>query len=377
MWDSSWPDDRDLEDVFATELAANDILVLPERAQPYMVDSSEGFRASGVQSVTGRYGQLTIINRYHGIRNARTWFAMARARRGILGLGPNARIEMSQSAWTQEPQIQDKNSVQSDGWVSPGRYWTDTTGTVKYELVGCQEKVIESAHAQPYFGNFTMRVHDIGGVAFNALSTSGGAPTFERLDLNNSWRGFLSVPNGEAGAIGTGGTYLISRCLVGTRDDTGVRVGPSPIMVSTSSGGVIEHTDVSESRTGMLTIWNSTGTHTLTNVNTRFNYGPGLNLEKNQSGLVVNWNGGSCWSDYMGNGGKSPKPADQGTNGRLHLNMFSETGSAKVTLHGVDTDNGPTPGALNVQFYGATQQLASDIKCYDSQGNVIPVKVYS
>lgn len=376
MWNSAWAEDRDLEDVFATELGANDILVLPERAAPYVIDSSEGFRASGVQSVTGRYGQLPIVNRYKDIRNARTWFAMARARRGILGLGPNAKIVISQSGWTMEPQIEDKNSVQGDGWVSPGRYWTNTSGVVQSELVGCQEKILEAAHSQPYFGNFTMRAHDIGGIAYSAIATSSTTATFERLDLSNAWRGFMDVPNGESGGIGVNGGYFISRCVLGTRNDTNTRVGTSPIMINSSPGGTIEHTDACETYAGMLTIWNSSGTHTLNNVNCRFNWGPGINLEKCQSGFVFNMNGGSIWSDYYGGGGKSPKPSDQSNKGRLHINIFSEVSSAKVTLRGVDLDTGPTAGALNCQSYGATHQLASDVKCYDASNNTIPVMVY-
>ena len=380
MWNSSWPLDRDLEDVFATELSDNDILVLPERAQPYVVDTSEGFRAAGVGWIQGRNGLLPIVNRYKNIRTARTWFAMARARRGILGMGPGAVIEMSQSSWTMEPQIEDAESVQeSDGWTSVGRYYYDTAGVKKSELVGCQEKIIESVHSNPYFGNFTMHSHGLGGIAFSGLSTVGSpiSTTFERLNLSGAWYGFQGIPNGEAGGIGVGrGTYLVSRCILGTRDSNGNRFGTSPIMINSSSGGLIEHTDASETNHGMLTIWNSSGTHTLNNVNCRFNSGPGMNLEKCQSGFVLNMNGGSIWSDYYGGGGKSPKPADQGNKGRMHFGIFSEVGSAKVTLRGVDLDTGPTPGALNCQSYGATQQLASDIKCYDASNNVIPVKAY-
>ncbi|TAH32389.1 hypothetical protein EYC59_05965 [Candidatus Saccharibacteria bacterium] len=62
MWNNAWPVNRDLEDIFALELGDNDILVLPERTQPYVIDSSEGFRAAGVASVTGRNGQLSIVN---------------------------------------------------------------------------------------------------------------------------------------------------------------------------------------------------------------------------------------------------------------------------------------------------------------------------
>ncbi len=375
-WNPSWPKDRDLEDVFSS-LGSNDILVLPERPEPYIVDSSEGFRAQNVKSVTGRYGQLPIVSSYKG-KATRTWFAMARARRGIIGMGPGAVIQMSQSSWTQEPQIEDKGSTQSDGFVSPGRFYTKLDGTSGGELIGSQEKVIEAESGQSFFGNFRMKGRDLGGVAYNGIAAKGG--TFVRLDLSGGWRGFQPVPNGETGGISTGGkdrTYLISKCILGTRDDSGKRVGSSPIMVNSSLGGTIEDTDASESVAGMLTIWNSWGKHTLRNVNTRFNQGPGLNLEKNQSGLEIEWLGGSIWSDYQGNGGKSPKPADQGTGGKLHLNIFTEGTSAKITLRGVDIDKGPTAGAVNVQSYGTNQQQKlSDITAFDAQGNSIPIKVY-
>lgn len=381
MWNPTWPVNRDLEDVFALELAANDILVLPERPEPYIIDSSEGFRASGVQSVTGRYGELPIVNRYKGIRSARTWFAMARARRGIIGLGPGAVIQLGQSSWTQEPQIEDKGSVQPDGWTSPGRFWTNTSGVLKHELIGCQEKIIEAEHASPYFGNFSLRAHSLGGVAFGAIvgANGTGLRTFEHLDLSNGWRGFLGLPNGEAGAVAaTNGTYKISRCIFGTRDETGTRVATSPIMVNASTGGLIEETDAVEAYRGMLTIWNSSGLHTLRNVNARFNTGLGINLEKCQSGFQLEWVGGSLWSDYAGKGSKTPRPADQPVNGGgLHIGLFSEVGSAIINLRGVDLDTGPQAGALCVQSYGASQQNVADIHCYDKNGATVPVKLYA
>lgn len=379
VWNPAWPVNRDLEDVFATELGINDILVLPERAQPYVIDSSEGFRAAGVASVTGRNGQLPIVNRYKNIRGARTWFAMARARRGILGLGPNAVIEMSQSSWTQERQIQDKDSVQSDGWVSPGRYWINTSGVQQNELIGCQEKVIECEADSGYFGNFSLRSRDLGGVAYSGIVATKGSPIFERLNITAGWRGFSGIPNGEAGGVCSGGSgyYTISKCILGTRDSSGTRVGTSPIMINSSQGGgLIEDTDASETFAGMLTIWNSSGKHTLRNVNTRFNSGPGINLEKLQAGFELEWIGGSNWSDYYGGGGKTPKPADQGDKGRLHMGIYAEGGSAKITFRGVDFDTGPTPGAVNIQSYGATKQKLADITRYDANGNELPVKVY-
>lgn len=377
MWDSSWPVNRDLEDVFATELGANDILVLPERTQPYVIDTSEGFRAAGVSAVTGEGGkELPIASRYKNQRNARTWFAMARAQRGVIGLGPRAVIEMSQSTWKQEPQVEDKGSVRSDGSVSPGRFWINTSGVRQSELVGSQEKVLEAQHARPYFGNFTMKGRDLGGVAYSAISVGGTHATLEHVDLSGAWRGFSGVPNGETGGIGVNrATYLIDSVILGTRDSSGKRVGSSPIMINSSPGGTIENTDAGESVAGMMTIWNSNGKHTLRNVNARFNYGPGLNLEKLQAGFELEWIGGSIWSDYYGRGGKSPKPSDQGDKGRMHFGVYAEGGSAKITLRDVDLDTGNLAGALNVQSYGNTKQLASDIK-WIVNGQSRPVKAY-
>ncbi len=61
----------------------------------------------------------------------------------------------------------------------------------------------------------------------------------------------------------------------------------------------------------------------------------------------------------------------------MHIGLFSEVGSAKITLRGVDLDRGYTPGALNIQGYGATHQQASDIQCFDVNGVPIPVKLYA
>lgn len=373
FWDSSWPKNRDLEEVFAT-LGSNDILVLPERPEPYIIDSSEGFRAAGVATIMGSNGQqLPVVSKYKGGRTARTWFAMARAQRGILGMGPNARIEMSQSSWVMEPQIQDKDPNVPG---STGRVYVRTDGSLGGELVGSQEKVIEAEYTNPFFGNFRMKGRDLGGIAYNGIAAKGGK--LIQLDLSGGWRGFQSVPNGETGAIAINkNSYFISKCILGTRDDNGLRVGSSPIMINSSPGGTIEDTDASEAVAGMLTIWNSSGKHTLKNVNARFNWGPGINLEKVQSNFELEWIGGLVWSDYQGNGGKTPKPTDQGTKGKMHINIHAEAASAKITLRGVDIDNGPTPGSLNVQAYGSNQkQKLSDIKIYDSNNNLLPVKVY-
>lgn len=379
VWNPAWPIDRDLEDVCAS-LGANDILVLPERPEPYIVDASEGFRANGVATVTGRRGELPIVSTYHGSRPARTWFAMVRAQRGILGLGPGAVIRLSQSSWTQERQIEDAGSTQADGWVSPGRFWTNLQGVKQGELVGAMEKVIEAAHDSPYFGNFTLRGRDLGGVAYSAIGLyNPGLKICEHLDLSNGWRGFMGMPNGETGAISaTLGTYLIDSCIAGTRDDTGTRVATSPVMVNNSTGGTIRRTDARDAYAGMTTIWRSTGKHTLIEVNNRFNQGSGINLEDCQAGFELEWIGGSNYANWHNAGGKGVPPSDAATFSTyaMHMGLNATGGSAKITLRGVDLDTGPTPGALCVQIYGTSLQQASDISCRDTNGSVVPVQLY-
>jgi hypothetical protein len=381
MWDNTWPVNRDIEDVFAS-LGANDILVLPERPEPYIIDSSEGFRAAGVRSVTGRNGQLPIVSSYKGIRPARTWFAMARATRGVLGLGPNAVIQMSNSSWTQEPQLQDKGSKMENGtYISPGRYWTDTNGVLQSELVGCQEKLLEATHRSPYFGNFTLKSRYLGGVAFHGVAIGGGSNgVVERLEMSGAWHGFLGIPNGESGgiAVNSNSNYLISKNILGTRDSTGFRTGTSPVMINSSNGGRIEETDACETFAGMMTLWNCSGKHTLVDVNNRWT-NPGINLEKCQAGFELDWTGGSNWSNYNDNGGKPGKPSDQGSyrNG-LHISLNSPGGSSVITLRGVDIDRGPQANTLCVQSWGAdTKQTVDTIKCYDAAGASIPVRLYT
>ena len=79
MWDNAW---TNLEQAFAA-LSLNDILVLPERAEPYWIDSSKGFMAGGVKEIdgTGANG-LKDGSRVPIVSNSRLWFAMSRARRG-------------------------------------------------------------------------------------------------------------------------------------------------------------------------------------------------------------------------------------------------------------------------------------------------------
>lgn len=359
-----------LEEVFST-LKANDILVLPERAQPYMIDSSGGFRAAGVGSIAGEGGKrIPITSTFQG-RDARTWFAMARAQRGIIGMGPGAVIATTDSGFRQEPQIEDKGSPLPGGGTSPGRYWWDTSGVKRYELAGAQEKLIETANSNAYFGNFALKGRDFGGVAYSAISMPGG--TVERVNLNGAWRGFQSVPNGETAAIGVnGGRYLISRTSTSPLDEQGRRVGSSPIMINDSPGGRWEYGDVSQTRVGMPTIWRSSGRHEWHEVSSRWGGDHGLNIEAARDGFEFVMTGGRLWPNRGGQGGH---PSPDGIHGNgLHI-ALNATGRATMTLTNVDLDRNVQAGKLNVQLYNGTDPRK--VRATVTQNGVaVPVAAY-
>jgi hypothetical protein len=358
-----------LEQVFMT-LGANDILVLPERPQPYLIDSSDGFRASGVGSVLGANGKrIPIVNTYRG-KAARTWFAMARATRGILGMGPGSVIATTNSGFKQEKQIPDKGSPLPGGGTSPGRSWYNTAGVRQGELVGSAEKVIEAASANAYFGNFTMHGRDFGGVAYNGISMKGG--TAERLDLDGAWRGFEAVPNGEAGAISVnGGRYLISHVSTSPLNEQGKRVGASPIMINSSPGGRWEYGDASEAYAGMPTIWHSSGKHVWYNITSRWG-GPGVNLEQAQDGFQFEMVGGKLWPNRNGQGGH-PSPDGIYSNS-MHI-ALNAMGRATITLKNVDLDRNIQAGKLCVQLYNTASPSKVRITATNGGRNV-PVVAY-
>jgi hypothetical protein len=358
-----------LEQAFMT-LGANDILVLPERAQPYLIDSSGGFRASGVGSILGSNGKrIPIANTYLG-KPARTWFAMARATRGVLGMGPGAVIETTNSGFKEERQIPDKGSPLPGGGTSPGRSWYNTSGVRQGELAGSVEKILESGNTNAYFGNFTMHGRDFGGVAYNGIGMKGG--TAERLDLDGAWRGFQAEPNGEAGAISVnGGRYLISHVSTSPLNEQGKRVGSSPIMINRSPGGRWEYGDASEAYIGMPTIWNSSGTHVWYDITSRWG-GAGVNLEQVADGFQFQMTGGKLWPNRGGKGGH-PSPDGIYENG-MHIAM-SPLGRATITLKDVDIDKNVQPGKLCVQLYNYGDP--SKVKITDvTGGKSVPVAAY-
>lgn len=393
VWQDSWGN-PDMEYVFGSILSDtnsnNDILVLPERDQPYTIDLSEGFRARGVGAVLGYDDvRLPIISRYRNSRDARGWFSAGRARRGILGLGPDAKIQMiNPGGWQQEQQVQDSGSVYQHPYkpgvtfTSPGRIWYNTAGATQVELRGGQEKIFDAAHPRSYWGNFTFMPHlDLGGVGFHAIATGGDAPTFERINFDAAWHGYLGIPNGEMGAISIAGvdSYYIGRCILNTRLPNGFRTGSSPIMINNATSGRIEHIRSAETYAGMLTLWDCRGgKHTLVNVDAQWTR-PGINLEKLGLGFELEWIGGTLWSNYQNRSTRTPKPSDIAQfPGGLHISLNSPGGSSVITFRGVDFDESLNPG-LNIQGWGGTsnKQTVDTIKAYDVNGNPIPVRYYS
>lgn len=310
MWKSEW---THLEQAFLA-MGANDILVLPERDEPYRIDSSKGFMAAGVKEVTGPNGTRTPV-----VSNSRLWFAMCRARRGILALGPGAVIEPTDSGWTAPAQPKPLMAYFTSGTVS--------------ELVGANNKLIEAEHRNPFFANFELRGRSFGGVAYSGISLEGDGRTIKNIYFNGSWRGFTGVPNGETGGLSLlKGTYTIENCEFKSVD------GPSPIMWNRTLGGTAKTITADTPNHGMITFWRCGGRNVFQNV-TVYNSKLGINLEEELAGFELDWTGGGMFVDNEGGG--------------FHLNMNPSGGSQKVTLRDVEISGyyAGHPGKLMAHVY--------------------------
>ncbi len=324
MWNH---DGQHLEQVFLS-LGANDILVLPERAQPYPIDSSKGFMAMGVKEITGPNNSRTPV-----VDSNRLWFAMSKARRGIIGLGPGAVIEPTNSGWTAPEQPRPL-------------YWYNQSGVQQTELVGSQNKLIDVDHNNPFFANFTMKGRDFGGVAYNGLSLpTNSTNIIRRVHFDRSWRGFSDIPNGETGGLSfLRSDYTIENCLFTPHATR----GPSPIMWNRTTGGVMRNVKVEQHDIGMITFWKCLGVNIFENVYTNGRK-IGINLEEEEAGFDLRWTGGAI------------RLLDN--QGGFHLNINPSGGSQKIALRDVDvTLNGYTPGQLSAVIYSTNGvQKRSDV----------------
>lgn len=321
VWKNEW---THLEQAF-TALSANDILVLPEREDPYLIDSSRGFMASGVNEISGPNGTRTPV-----VSNSRLWFAMSRARRGILAMGPNVVIEPSNSSWTGPAQPKPLIAYYSNG--SSG------------ELVGANNKLIEAEHRNPFFANFELRGRDFGGVAYSGLYTDGDSRTIKNVFFNGCWRGFAGVPNGETGGLAfVKGTYELDNLEFKSIN------GPSPIMWNRTTGGTATNITADTPNHGMITFWRCGGKNLFKNV-TVYNSKLGINLEEELAGFELEWTGGGMYV--------SSETA------AFHLNINPSGGSQKITLRGVKITGGyqGQAGKLMAHVYSTPgKQKRSDV----------------
>lgn len=327
----------DLETVFAS-LSPNDILVLPERSEPYYIDSSKGFMAAGVTGVDGtganglKDGSIVPI-----VSNPRLWFEMSRARRGIIGLGPGAVVAPSPSSWTapRQPILEDEPAATR--WQKA--YFANGTTT---NLVGAQNTLMGFEATNPFFANFVMKGRDFGGVAYSSLKRTGGTAglaTMKRFIFDQSWRSHDGVPNGEVGALSlNGGTYLYEHLDMVTPSEG--YAGGSPLMWNNCTGGTLRHIRARGAKAGMWTFWRCGGLNTLEDCHISAGQ-TGMNIEENRAGFEVDWTGGSMslGIDWPGN--------------KFHYGINPVGGPPRITMRGVDIGtNAYTPGALTLNIYG-------------------------
>jgi len=321
----------DLETVFAS-LSDNDILVLPERPEPYLINSSNGFMAAGVKEIDGTDATgKKDGSRIPIVSNSRLWFSMTRARRGIIGLGPGVIIEPSASSFSQgkQPILQNEPA----GQQFQLRYMTDGSSA---QMVGAAMKLMESAVANPFFANFTIRGRDFGGVAYSALSMDGtGKKTIKRVYFDGASRGHEGVPNAETGGISIlNGTYLIENC------DFRSQSGTSPVMWNRTKGGQVRNARSTRPDYGMWTFWKSGGLNTFENVWMVCNR-TGLNLEENDADFELDWANG--------------KMQLESTSNKFHFGINPSGGSIKIRLHNVEcSPNGWTPNAVCMNVYSTS-----------------------
>jgi hypothetical protein len=319
-------------------MSDNDILVLPERVEPYVIDSSNGFMAAGVKEVDGTGADgMKDGSRVPIVSNSRLWFAMSRARRGIIGLGPNTVIAPSNSGFTapKQPILQNEPSG------AQLRYMLDGSSAA---MVGVQEKLIECEIANSYFANFTLQGRDFGGIAYNGLTiNSTSSKTVKRVHFDGCWRGNEGVPNGEAGGLSLNhGTYVIENV-----DFTSVN-GPSPLMWNQTTGGSVRNARSSHPNYGMWTFWRCSGINTLENVEINGNR-TGMNLEENGSTFELNWTTGKM--DLVS------------ASNKFHFGINPSGGSIKIQLSGVEcSPNGYTLDAVCMNVYTTSGvQRRSDV----------------
>ncbi len=344
-WPYSSPRSATIQEAIAG-CQPHEILVLPEASQSYLVDSSKGF----------------VSNNYQ-------WNEMVRAKRGIIGLGPNSVIELSDSSFRAPKQLK------KDG--------------------GANQRAIGCSSPNSIFANFEMRGRDFGGVAYSALAFTKSNCRIVQVYANGAHRGFRNSPGGETAAF----LFLHSdnptvlRSEINCRDASGTRVGSSPIMLGWSNNSTVTDCYFHHAVAGMPSTFGSSN-GTFTRVRSEYN-GSG------DSGGVASYDptegwglSGSCFNfeyctgtytfndctfiaNYL-NRTDSSQPVGYGQgNVGGHIGGGSATDSLKVYVNRPTFDRGAKQGYFDFQiqrtYAGSTQRmLNSDLHVTDAAGQAVP-----
>lgn len=321
MW--NFPAGTRLHEAFQ-RLGPNDILVLPERAQPYEIDSSRGFVVDGTR-----------------------WNEMARAKRGLVGLGPGVIIQPSASSFSLPRS-------------------TSTAGNYNVML--------KSVTNGGYFGNFEMRGRTFGQAAYDALQHEGSNSVWERIYFNGAHRGWRNFPPGETGAVSgyKGSNQQVYNVEVDCRDPaTGARVATSPFMFNAQSNVRVDDFYGHHAYAGMPTFWKVTN---ITTNRLRAEYngtgggelsGQGINHEI-VAGTVTH-NDPRLILGHTSTGGR---------NTGYHIAVGDHAG-AMYYINRPVFDQGPAgAGVLSILTWGTNQPPASSFRVTNASGGTFPSRVF-
>ena len=350
------------------QLPINTILVLPERTDPsgdpipYPIDGTRGFMTQDGGWITGFNGGNTVATGAQPlVQESGLWMQMARAQRGIIGLGPNSVLKIVGVPATPIQRLP------ISGTAEVRIYRPDGASSVQ---IGNPYCVVGANHPKAVFANFVCQDTDLGGVAYDFLrptsTMSSSNPNYEPFDpyvehmhFDGCHRGYTGWPPDETAAVHfKGGTYTFKNSTITLKEDGN---STSPIMWSLCTGGLAENIRISggKVKAGMCTMWDCRNLHT----HRRVQYigdAVALNLEGNYPSFVL----AAEQCDF-----KMTRDAKS-----VHFQIDPSRGPIGVNLTGCTFQDVRvyTPGEANVQTYGtAGVQPKTSITC-----NNRPVKYH-
>ena len=350
------------------QLPINTILVLPERTDPsgdpipYPIDGTRGFMTQDGGWITGFNGGNTVATGAQPlVQESGLWMQMARAQRGIIGLGPNSVLKIVGVPATPIQRL----PISSTAEVRI--YRPNGTSSVQ---IGNPYCVVGANHPKAVFANFVCQDNDLGGVAYDFLrptsTMSSSDPNYAPFDpyvahmhFDGCHRGYTGWPPDETAAVHfKGGTYTFKNSTITLKEDGS---STSPIMWSLCTGGLAENIRISggKVKAGMCTMWDCRNLHT----HRRVQYigdAVALNLEGNYPSFVL----AAEQCDFkMTRDAKSVHFQIDPSRGPIGVNLTGCT-FQDVRVH--------TTGEANVQTYGtAGVQPKTSITC-----NNRPVKYH-